>query len=301
VDHGTRTVTLTRPLDLGLTLSPLRRIGRGDPTIAVRGRSAAWASRTALGPAAARYEVIGAEVAVEAWGPGAEVLLESAPALLGELDDPAAFAPSHPLLARLARELSGLRLTHSGAVFEALVPTVFEQKVIGLEARAGMRRMLHAWGEPAPGPLGLRLQPSPARLAAAPYWDLHRFGLEQRRAETLIRAARSAGRLEALAQLPPESAREALLALPGIGPWTAAEVTLVALGDPDAVSVGDYHLPSAVAWALAGEPRADDRRMLELLEPYRGQRGRVIRLLAAAGVAAPRRGPRLPLRHLERH
>jgi 3-methyladenine DNA glycosylase/8-oxoguanine DNA glycosylase len=81
--------------------------------------------------------------------------------------------------------------------------------------------------------------------------------------------------------------------LPGVGPWTAAEVALRALGDTDAVSVGDFHIPNMVAWALAREPRATDARMLELLEPYRGQRGRVIRLLEAAGVAAPRFGPRM--------
>ncbi len=87
-----------------------------------------------------------------------------------------------------------------------------------------------------------------------------------------------------------------LTALPGVGPWTAAEVARVALGDTDAVSVGDYHLPHQVAWALAGEPRADDDRMLELLEPYRGHRARVVRLIEAAGILAPRHGPRRPLR-----
>jgi 3-methyladenine DNA glycosylase/8-oxoguanine DNA glycosylase len=70
---------------------------------------------------------------------------------------------------------------------------------------------------------------------------------------------------------------------------------MVAFGDADAVSVGDYHLPNLVAYALAGEPRADDARMLELLEPYRGHRGRVIRLVMAGGRSPPRYGPRLAL------
>jgi 3-methyladenine DNA glycosylase/8-oxoguanine DNA glycosylase len=83
-----------------------------------------------------------------------------------------------------------------------------------------------------------------------------------------------------------------LRAYPGIGPWTAAEVTLRALGDPDAVSVGDFHLPNVVAFALAGEPRGDDARMLELLEPWRGHRARVVRLLEASGIEAPKFGPR---------
>ena len=62
--------------------------------------------------------------------------------------------------------------------------------------------------------------------------------------------------------------------------------------DDDAVPVGDLHVPNAVAWNLAGEPRGDDDRMLELLEPYRPQRGRVLRLILLAGRRAPARGPR---------
>ena len=91
----------------------------------------------------------------------------------------------------------------------------------------------------------------------------------------------------------PAPAYARLRAIPGIGPWTAAEVGMRAFGDPDAVSVGDFHLPNMVAWALAGEPRGTDERMLELLEPYRGQRGRVLRLLELSGVGPPRRAPRL--------
>ena len=87
----------------------------------------------------------------------------------------------------------------------------------------------------------------------------------------------------------------------GVGRWTSAEVRRVALGDPDAVSVGDYHLPHAVAWALAGEARADDARMLELLEPFAGHRARVVRLIEVAAIGAPRRGPRMPLRAIARH
>ncbi len=90
----------------------------------------------------------------------------------------------------------------------------------------------------------------------------------------------------------PEDAKRRLMALPGVGVWTAAEVARCCFGDTDAVSVGDFHLPHTVAWALAREPRADDRRMLELLEPYRGQRARAVRLIEIAGFRAPRYGPR---------
>ena len=64
------------------------------------------------------------------------------------------------------------------------------------------------------------------------------------------------------------------------------------------MSVGDFHIPNLVAWALAGEPRGTDERMLELLEPYAGQRGRVTRLLELGGAAAPRYGPRVASRRI---
>ena len=96
--------------------------------------------------------------------------------------------------------------------------------------------------------------------------------------------------------MPLPDAYRRLRAFPGIGVWSAAEVASVALGDPDAVSVGDHHLPAQVAWALAGEHRGTDERMLELLEPYRGHRGRVLRVLTIAAVGPPRRAPRTALR-----
>jgi 3-methyladenine DNA glycosylase/8-oxoguanine DNA glycosylase len=112
------------------------------------------------------------------------------------------------------------------------------------------------------------------------------------------RVARDASRLEGLVHESCDLARERLAAYAGIGPWTTAEVLARAMGDPDAVSVGDYHLPNLVAWLLAGEARADDARMLALLEPWRGQRGRVIRLLEASGVGPPRFGPRMAPRSI---
>src|SRR5213076_2890020 len=133
---------------------------------------------------------------------------------------------------------------------------------------------------------------------ATPYWAVHRFGIERRRFGVIQSAAVRAAALERLVTLPPEQARRHLMSLPGIGPWSAAEVSVGALGDADAVSLGDYHLPHQVAWALAGEPRGTEARMLELLAPYCGHRARVIRLLTLGGIQAPRFGPRMRLRRI---
>ena len=88
--------------------------------------------------------------------------------------------------------------------------------------------------------------------------------------------------------------------MPGIGVWTAAEVAQRALGDPDAVSYGDYHVAKNIGWALTGS-EVDDDGLAELLEPYAGHRYRVQRLLELAGAYRPRRGPRMaPRTHLPR-
>ncbi|MEA2645358.1 MAG: hypothetical protein QOE92_441 [Chloroflexota bacterium] len=296
----TRRLRLSRPLDLALTLRPLMH-GSGQARTVAIGPYEAWrAARNPGGTFTTHLLVRGDEVTIRAWGAGAEAALEQVPELLGEHDDASGFAPTHPLLADLHRRAPGLRIGRSGAVLEALVPVVMEQKVIGLEARAGYSRMLRAVAERAPGPVELFLPPAPERLAAMPYWAIHPFSVERRRAETIIRVARRAAWLEAGVALGVEVARARIQSIPGVGPWSTAEVAMAALGDADAVSVGDYHVPNIVAWALAGKPRGDDDLMLELLEPYRGHRGRVIRLLEAAGIGAPRRGPRLPLRRLER-
>ena len=290
-----RVISSAAPVDLGLTLGPLCR-GAGDPTMRFGGDGVWRASRTPAGPATVHLSGGGHRVDVEAWGPGAAWALEHAPALVGADDGEDGFEAHHPVIAQLRRRLRGLRVGRSHAVVEALVPTVLEQKVQGIQAKRSYARLVRALGERAPGPAPLLLPPPPERIAALPYHAFHRFNVERRRAETVRLVARHARRLEETAAMSHADATRRLRALPGIGAWTAAEVSLVALGDADAVSVGDYHLPHHVAWALAGEPRADDARMLELLDPYRGHRGRVIRLLVAGHPGPPRFGPRLPLK-----
>jgi 3-methyladenine DNA glycosylase/8-oxoguanine DNA glycosylase len=289
------------PVDLRLTLGPLRR-GAGDPTMLIDRDGSWWrATRTPPGPATVRYAPPAADgtVPVAAWGPGAEWCLAAAAGLLGARDTLDGFRPDG-LVAELHRRLPGLRITRSQAVFEALLPSILEQKVTGLEARNGYRAIVRAWGEPAPGPRPLLLQPAPASLATTPYWAFHPLGVERKRTVAILVAASRARRVEETVAMAPADAHRRLQALPGVGPWTSAEVAIVALGDADAVSVGDLHLPHLVSFALAGEPRGSDERMLELLAPFPGHRGRVLRLLMHSGRMPARRGPRAAVRSFAR-
>ena len=284
-------------VDLGLTLGPLRH-GPGDPTIRLE-RGIAWrATRTADGPASLRIARARDGWRVMAWGPGAELAAAGVPRLLGAEDDPSALVLPRGPLHELAARLRGLRFGRTDAVMESLVPAIIGQKVTVQEAQAAYRALIRRYGERAPGPGGLHLPPAPGRMARLAYHQFHPLGLEQRRAVVLIEAASRAGWLEQASTLPPAAALSRLRGIPGVGAWTAAETARSAFGDADAVSIGDYHVPNLVAWALAGEPRGDDTRMLELLEPYRGQRGRLVRLLELAGIDAPKFGPRRRVRSI---
>lgn len=281
----------------GLTFSPY------DPCARIAAGTFWWATRTPAGPATLALRPAAGELVAEGYGPGAGWVVDRADAVAGLRDDLTGFAElaaAHPLVHRLAREHHGLRMPATGLVFPRVLRAVFEQKVTGKEAYRAYAATVRHFGEPAPGPLQpLLLPPTAAAVAATPYWVFHPFGVEQRRADTLRRAAAVADRLERCADSTEATRR--LTAIPGIGAWTAAEVVRIAYGDPDAVSVGDYHVPNTVAWALAGEPRGDDARMLTLLDPFRGHRGRVCLLLEAAGIQAPRYGPRATIRSFARY
>ncbi|HSP38706.1 MAG TPA: hypothetical protein VLR26_13225 [Frankiaceae bacterium] len=291
------------PLDLRRTLAPLRRSG-GDPThMTVNGaiwRTVPCWSPDGPGPATLRLEqAADGAVVVFAWGPGAEEALRGVPDLLGARDPSTALEVEHPLLHDLARRFVGVRLLRTGRVFEALVPAVLEQKVTGIEAFRAWRWLVRRYGTPAPGPApaGLLVMPGPEVWRRIPSWDWHRAGVDAKRSRTILAACAVASALERTLALDSgaEVAR-ALRTVPGIGVWTAAEVAQRAHGDPDAVSVGDFHLPNLIGYALAGRTRSDDAVMLELLEPYRPYRQRVVRLLELGGPRPPAFGPKRAIR-----
>jgi 3-methyladenine DNA glycosylase/8-oxoguanine DNA glycosylase len=295
-----RTWRPVRPLDLVRTLAPLQR-GGADPTHRVIGRTVWHTAATPEGAATLRLSHHWGEVQAIAWGPGAQCALDSVPDLLGTRDDASDFDPGHPLLRNVHRRHPGLRLCRTGLVFAQVVPAVLEQKVTGLESRRSWRELLLRFGDPAPGPApsGMRVLPGARRWLDLPDWEWHRAGVDLTRRRAIRAAATVANRLDECGGLPPEQAVRRLKSVPGIGPWTTAEVAQRALGAADAVSVGDYNIPSLVGWALTGSP-VDDAGMLELLEEYRPHRHRVVRLIEVSGVRSPRHGARAPIRDYRR-
>ena len=294
----------------------LDRIIRPDhaPRGAVVTFDGRWYRRAEAGPAGPLILAAAADpdgTTVQVWGPAETPApavagaVESATAWAGLRDDLTgvdAVLTSTPLLRRLVDRVGEVRLSATPRVGEALGRSIIEQLVQGKEARRSIAQLVarcgtqvdrHRWHWPT----------APA-LGALPVWELRRCGVSGRMTTALHAGAVEDARLER-ARTSWQALDRRLLALPGVGPWTSAE-TRLRLGDPDAVSVGDYHLPTTVGHALAG-PDGDgpggtwtDAGMLELLAPYAGQRGRVIRLLetaAAAGLVArrQRRGPRKAL------
>lgn len=296
-----RTVVFPGAVSFGHTLAPLRR-GRGDPCFRAPGDGSVW--RTSLlpsGSVTARISRVAPNAAQGvAWGSGAEEFIETLPAMLGLEDDDSDFVPGHPTVAAAHRRVPHLRLGRTGLVLEALIPAIIEQRVPGADAFRSWRVLVTKYGTPAPGPapVGMRVMPPAQVWRHIPSWEFHRANVDPRRAQTVVACARRASSLERLASRPAVQAREALMSLPGVGEWTAAETAQRAFGDADAVSVGDYHIPKMIGWTLLGRP-VDDAGMLELLEPMRPHRQRVVRLLEASGLAyEPRRGPRLPVQQI---
>jgi len=293
-----RTVAFPSPVDAGRTWSILRR-GGGDPAFRRVG-SAMWrTSRMESGPVTVSVVQIDSRtVEADAWGPGAEEMLASLPRALGAEDDTTEFAPAHPAVADAHRRFPGLRVPRTGRLLEALIPAVIEQRVVGMDAMAAWRRLLLRHGDPAPGPApdGMRVFPTVETWAALPSWEWHRAGVDPQRYRTAQACAHVGLQLERVALEHSDdraAVYRALRSIPGVGVWTAAETGFRALGDADAVPFGDYHLGHLVGVGLLGRRLHEDDEIAEVLEAYRPQRYRVVRLLELSPlVRMERRGPR---------
>lgn len=300
---STPILRLAAPPDLDLCASHRAQVaGPGDPSAQIGRHRVVRCVRSPAGPATLACLHRDGRVHCQAWGPGADWALEAAAAWCGLADTPPETASLPPRFQGLAIRGRGLRLLRTPRAIDLLVLIVLEQLVAGKEARRAHRALLQRHSEPAPGPFaGLQLPLAPERLAELTPAALVPLGIAPRRCEVLREIGFRASRLDALAATgTPASIESGLRSLRGIGIWTARSLLLRGLGDADAVPVGDYHLPRLVAHHLGAPDKAsdsDDARMLELLAPAAGQRGRVLLWLHRAGMP-PRRGPRAALRSL---
>ena len=288
----TLAIPINAPLDLRRTLGPLHGRVFDD----------GWwlAARTPEGPGSLRVSRTRDMLNGAAWGDGAGWLLDRLGAIGGLDDDPSDFITDHPLVGDLHRRHPGFRFGRTGLVFDALVVAICGQKVTGQEAASAIRGLTRRFSEPAPGPNErLRLPPDPERMAESPYWEFHELHLEKRRADLLRRVAARAERIDALATATPQEAGSYLTTFGGIGFWTVASTLDVSHGDPDQVPVGDFHIKHTVVHHMTGKDRGTDEEMLELLEPFRPHRGRVVRLLHTLG-HEPKFGPRSTVRDITR-
>jgi len=286
------------PVDLRRTLGPLRRGGL-DPTLRVNDDGLWRTCLTPEGPATLLLtQPSRGSVHARAWGSGAEWAVDQLPELLGAGDDWTDLdSSSHPLLDRTRRAVPGLRIPRTTLVIESLVPAILEQRVVGADARRSWCQLVTTFGTPAPGPApdGMRVCPSAQEWGRIPSWEWHLAGVDPGRASTIGAAVRVAAGLQRTVQAGRggPAVTSALRTVPGIGVWTAAETVQRAHGDPDTVSVGDYHLSAVVGWALIGKP-VDDDGMLEILSKWPGHRHRIVRLIESSGFRKPRFGPRSP-------
>lgn len=300
VAHLSRTHRPSRPLQAGAVVRIFMR-GGGDPTSwSDRGRTWVFAWRVPTGPVTLRlvdHPSLG-EVEAQAWGEGAEWMLDRLPAMLGEEDDDSGFVAHHDVVAQARRRFEGWRVPASGLVVQALIPTIIEQRVTGKEAFAAYRMLVRHNGTPAPGigaDLRLVVPPEPRAWALIPSWEWLRAGVDGARSRPAVTVATRAGRLEETVGMPWLDARRRIESLPGVGRWSSAEVAQRALGDPDAVSL--RRLPRGQEHRLGADRHTRRRR--------RSGRACSSRMPATAtassgssslaGAMRPRRGPRFTL------
>lgn len=283
------TLANNKPNSASLTFRAFR-FGALDPAVHLGQGTVTMASCTPNGPAWTSVNDAG-DIAFG--GPGAAVTEQRRPDPAGLRDEFVTLTPAHDTVARLQREFGHVRVGSSADVYKAALTATLGQRITAAEAVNQWARLCRALGTPLDTPSGpLATPPHPELVAAMSPFQFHRFGIEESRARTLIGVAKVFARRGPHNSNPQAALRRLIAEVPRFGPWTRALVEAEALGNPDAVAVGDFHLKNVVAHALTGRPRGTDDEMVRTLAPYSGQRGRVLMWLSLAGVAAPKFGPR---------
>jgi AraC family transcriptional regulator of adaptative response / DNA-3-methyladenine glycosylase II len=159
-----------------------------------------------------------------------------------------------PVLAPLVAGRPGMRVPGALDGFELAVRAILGQQVSVAAATTAAGRLARRFGRPLPEPRGSLSHafPEPAVLAAAP---VGAFALPRGRGRALQALARAVadGALELDAGADRDQALRGLLALPGVGPWTAGYIAMRALRDPDALPAGDLGLRRALAGTVPRE------------------------------------------------
>ncbi len=154
-----------------------------------------------------------------------------------------------PLLAGMIRRRPGLRVPGAFDSFELAVRAVLGQQVSVRGASTLAGRLAERFGEPieTPWPCLNRIAPTAEQLASTGVSALAKIGIPHSRAETLRALARAVVRrdVDLAPGTDPAAASEALMALPGIGPWTAQYIAMRAMRSPDAFPASDLGLVKA--------------------------------------------------------
>ena len=272
------------PMHFSRTFS-MQRLGRYDPTAELSDDCFRKAFFYRGEPAA--VEVCRATDGVEvcAYGNHAEDLLKETVRGLGQDDLYSDFATDDAGVLRLHKSFPGLRLLRVPWLYDATCSAILQQRIRTVDAMRDWRRITKRYGSPAP--LGLWAFPTAEVLARVPAFALEGMGIDAKRVRALLNFARESRLVRFKPEMSFTAMRQYLQRVPGIGPWTTETVMGYGAGDVDAAIPGDLHLPRVVCYALAGEFTGTDERMMELLEPFRGHRFRIIRLLYAAGLDVP--------------
>lgn len=170
------------------------------------------------------------------------------------------------LLSKAVKRRPGLRVPGAFDGFELAVRAILGQQVTVKAATTVAARLVHAFGEPTETPHdGLtHVTPSAARLAGASLDDIASLGIVRTRAESIIALARAveSGKLALEPGAAPGATMEPLLALPGIGAWTAQYIAMRALRWPDAFPKEDLIVRRRLGGVTPG-------RAAELSEAWR--------------------------------
>ena len=261
-------------------LAPLLAFWAARATPGVERVSQGWYHRTAvvddrvgwvaIGPGARDYSV-GVRIAVSL-GPALTTILARIKAMLDTRADPAEIdghLATDPLLAPLVALWPGTRVPGAFDGFECGVRTILGQQISVAAATTLAGRIAGRFGRGivTPDPTLNRAFPTPEVMTEATVADLMGLGLTNRRAETVRAFARvvADGRVRLEPGSDPDQVRAELLAVPGIGDWTAEYLLLRAVGWPDAFPGGDLGLIRA-----SGLNPAELRNRAEAWRPWRG-------------------------------